>query len=291
MSEINVMVNGLPGKMATIIAEGILNEPEKYILNTTALTGPDQQRRILLKDKEGETKTIDIIWEGQEDILKLHAPHDKRTTYAIDFCKGKGVADKNAAMYCENRIPFVMGSTGAQDDYANIKKLAEETKTPCVAYPNMDVRIVTWMAGIAHMAQEFPGAFEGSLIGLSETHQADKVNKDGNPETSGTMKKMLSTLSALAKREVSIEEILSVRGPLQQAELFKVPEEWLGWHAYHVFKISDKHNGVEDSEELIFKRHGGECYRKGTMRALDFLVQGKNKNYFNTMIDVLNGGN
>ncbi|MFC1728221.1 hypothetical protein ACFLZ7_02005 [Nanoarchaeota archaeon] len=287
----DVMVNGLPGKMATIIAQEIIDQPEKYDISTMALTGPNQPEAVFFKDKKGKNKTVNITHKEQKGTLQLHAPTDKRTVYVVEACKGEGVADKNAAMYCENNIPFVMLSTGAQDDYANIRKLAEESKTPCVAYPNMDVRLIAWMAGIRHMAKEYPGAFETSLIQLSETHQADKVNSNGEPETSGTMKKMLSDLSSLAKREIAIGDVLSVRGQLQQTDLFRVPEEWLGWHAYHVFKIANKHDGVDDSEELIFKRHGGDSYKQGAMKALDFLIQGKNTKYFNTMDDVLKDGN
>jgi hypothetical protein len=72
-----------------------------------------------------------------------------------------------------------------------------------------------------------------------------------------------------------------------QAKLLRVPSNWVGWHAYHFLRVYDTHDGVQDSEELIFRRHGGECYRKGAMLALDFLAEGKNQKYFNTMVDVL----
>ena len=125
------------------------------------------------------------------------------------------------------------------DPFNSPSKMAKETKTPCVAYPNMDVRIVTWMDGIIYMAQNYAGAFKDSKISLSETHQADKINAEGKPETSGTMRKMLNNLSTLVGKELTPDEILSIRDPNTQAKIIGVPDNWLGWHAYHFFKISN----------------------------------------------------
>ncbi len=278
-----VMVNGLPGKMANIIASGIVKDDSGlYTLSDCSLTGPNQPEIA-----RGSSRDIKLFApEKHEEALaeiKSLIPH----VCALDACKGVGVANENAAMYCRYQIPFVMLSTGA--DYKLIEKLAEETQTPCVAYPNMDVRIVAWMASIQYMAENYYGAFKGSKTSLVETHQADKINADGKPETSGTMKKMLKNLGDLVGDELPPESILSIRDPNIQAKIIGVPDNWLSWHAYHFFKISNEHDGVEDSEELIFKRHGGECYRKGAMLALKFLTEENNEKCFNTMIDVLKG--
>jgi len=280
--KINVMVNGLgnPGKMSRIIAQGILTQHSgEYTLISSAMTGPNQESRVEL-DLDREKKfSIELVPPERHEGFLKNCSDIPNKFHAIDFCKGPGVADRNAQMYFENRIPFVMGSTGA--DYDLIQRLAEETQTPCVAYPNMDIRIVTWMAGIVYMAENYPGAFEGAQIDLSETHQQDKS------DTSGTMKKMLVNLGALVRRELTKDDILSIRDPIVQAKILQVPNEWIGWHAYHFIKVYNTHDGVEDSEKLIFKRHGGDCYRRGTMKALDFLIEGKNTKYFNTMIDVV----
>jgi hypothetical protein len=86
--------------------------------------------------------------------------------------------------------------------------------------------------------------------------------------------------------------------------LWQVPEQWLGWHAYHIFKFFKPVEGGKDSLTITLKRHGGECYRVGTMLALDWLVDGiqrdlfskydgskpesqDNRRYFNTMVNVL----
>jgi len=283
-----LMVNGLPGKMSKIIAGGILTESRgKYDLMDVALTGPNQLDTLILENRLSPAEIHLIPPEEHENTLKeIVENYKNRKVITIDFCKGKGVADRNVQLYCKYRIPFVQGSTGGDPDLP--PRLAEETRTPCVVYPNMDLRIVAWIAGIEHMAKEYAGAFRGSKISLEETHQADKIKADGTPETSGTMKRTLKAFNRLLGDGNLVEtDISSIRDRKTQAGLFGVPEKWLGWHAYHFFKVYDEHDGVEDSEELIFKRHGGESYRRGAMLAVDFLADGKNNKYFNNMIDVL----
>mgnify|MGYP000608737596 CR=1 FL=1 len=162
-----------------------------------------------------------------------------------------------------------MGSTGA--DYEMINRLSRETGTPCFAFPNMDRRIVAWMHGISQMAENCPGAFDDADFRLIETHQADK-----GKETSGTMKAMLGHLGKLSAKHIPLEEVTRIRDPEVQTRLFGVPEEWVGWHAYHVIKIFDSvpfgSPETRNREDLIFRRHGGASYMRGTMAALDFLI-------------------
>ena len=286
-----VMVNGLPGKMANIIARGIIDKHDaEYHLYRDSLTGPDMPEMVTIKDLGiGSIVNVKLVApEEHGDFLKRVdcQYHSVKPLYAIDFTKGEGVANRNAKMYCENQIPFVMGTTGA--DYELIRQMAEETKTPCVTYPNMDKRLIAWMLGVDSMAKEYPNAFYGTKISLLETHQADKVNADGLPETSGTMKHMLGNLSALSGKEMTKADIISIRDPMIQSRLMDVPDNWIGWHAYHVFDVYDGPESSPTSQEtLTFKRHGGESYRQGPMTALEFLVNGKNKSFFNTMPDVM----
>lgn len=276
MTKRTIMVNGQPGKMATIITAGIARD-SKYDLLSTSLTGPDQIDKT-------EYSTLIQPQDHDSHLRQLRETHNKGGLYAIDFSKGEGVADRNAEMYIKHKIPFVMGSTGVSNNYKDIERMAEEAEVPCVTYPNMDQRIIAWMSGIEHMAKTYSGAFAGANIRLSETHQADKK------DTSGTMKAMLTGLGRLVGTELTKEDILKIREPMIQANLLEVPNDWIGWHAYHFLKIYNQHDGVEDSEELTFKRHGGECYRLGTMQALNFLIEGKNTKHFNTMVDVLKAG-
>jgi 4-hydroxy-tetrahydrodipicolinate reductase len=285
MAKIKVMVNGLgrdgEGKMAQIIAGGIIDSRD-YELIPFSLTGPDRPKRTAVfppSKKSEKMADVELIPPEYHNsaLSKLTDTFD--SPYIIDFCKGEGVANTNAKLYIANNIPFVMGSTGA--DYDLIKKLSAEADNPCVAYPNMDVRIVTWMAGLQYMAENFSGAFKGAKIELWESHQADKR------DTSGTMKKTLEALAKLSSSELTEGNITKIRDPAVQAKLVGVPENWTGWHAYHLFRIFNDHSGNRDSEELTFKRHGGECYRQGAMKALDFLVSCKYTKPFNTMIDVI----
>ena len=281
-----IMVNGLPGKMATLVARGIAQgSSEKIDLCDYALTGPNMPSEIRFA-----TSIVQLIpKKSHEQFLSEYLGNLQKSErlIAVDFVKGEDQANRNAGLYFMNGIPFVMGSTGA--DYDIIDAAARSVKIPCVAFPNMDMRIVAWMFGISQMAEKCPGAFEGASFDLIETHQADK-----GEETSGTMKDMLKYLSRLSKRELTLADIKRIRDPDIQTRLFGVPDQWLGWHAYHVIKVFDaeERDGTRNREDLIFKRHGGESYRQGTMKALDFLIQvlerdGEAKRY--TMFDVFQG--
>src|SRR3989338_3187674 len=258
-----VMVNGLPGKMAKIIAGEIFTDEAKAFLADLpephfpglnllkySLTGPNMPSEVHIPEE------IDPLIADSFDgySIELVAPENHKeflcnlrmdNLLAIDFVKGEGQANKNAELYFENKIPFVMGSTGA--DYEMIDKLARKTKTPCVAFPNMDQRIVALMYGISQMAEKCPGAFEDTEYDLMESHQVDKK------DTSGTFKEMIKHLSRLGEKEVVLDDITKLRDDSGvQAKLIGIPKNWIGWHAYHFLKVSDDDGS---SEELTFKRH------------------------------------
>jgi hypothetical protein len=289
-----IMISGLDGKMAKILAEGILRvrsgeEPFNVPLELCeyGLTGNPNLEDI--KFFEGDAaKRQRVMLRQPQDHDSLLGKKRKDIDYIIEAAKGEGVADRNAEMYAKYQIPFVMLSTGA--DYGYIDAITKKAGIPCVAYPNMDTRIVAWMYGIGKMSEDLPGAFKGAIVKLDETHQADKVNKDGKPETSGTMKQMLINIGRLTGEEMTTADIYSIRDPKVQESILEVPKEFIGWHAYHFFKFFDNHEMVQDSEELRFERHGGECYRKGAMRALEYLIKGNPTPGRHTMIDVMKAG-
>jgi len=280
---IPILISGLgrAGKMARIIAQGIPSHRDgRYFLLPRALTGPDEPATLDL-DIQGAPQNFALVppREHEEYLATLKKTYPG--VHAIDFAKGKGVADKNAEMYFRAGIPFVMGSTGVSNDYDGIAARARETGVDCVAYPNMDTRIVAWMAGIKHMAENYAGAFEGADVELRESHQVDK------PSTSGTMRATLKALSALTRKDLTEEDIVSIRDPKVQRKMLKVPEDWIDWHAYHLFRVSNAHDGVEDYEILTLMRHGGDCYKRGALVALDHLVDGKSQDHYSDMPDVI----
>ncbi len=296
-----VMVNGLPGKMATIIMEEIARNRQDLALHYLALTGENQPQGIEMPigNTDPARGYVKILFTPPKD-------HERRLDelvrdpllppiYAIHFCKGEGVALRNAELYCARSIPFVMGSTvmggKANEVYAKIKELSERTKTPCVVAPNFDERVAAWMGAWNYMSEKYAGAFAGTNVEVAETHQADKKKKDGTPETSGTARAMIKGANLLAGSEIiSEDQIVCIRDPQDQIDI-GVPEKWLGWHAYHRFTVSNDHDGVKDSEELVFKRHGGDSYKRGALKSLDFLlaIRGNERKFYHTMIDdVLN---
>lgn len=273
-----VMVNGLPGKMARIIANEV-DDSEKYVLAAQALTGPNQPSSILVNNSP-----VSIYGPNNHEEILEQASKESRKVYVIDFTKGPGVADRNAKMYVKNAIPFVMGTTGFTPGL--IEEIVEEYKVPCVQFPNMDMQIISLMDGFEHMAKTFAGSWEGYDTILVESHQQDK------DDTSGTMKAMLEHLSKLTSKEVKLEQVVKTRNPADQKAYWNVPDAWIDWHAYHRFTLVSNGEclGVPTENKLTIElqRQGGSCYLPGIMRALDFLVERRyEEKMHNTMPDVL----
>ncbi len=282
-----IIVNGQPGKMAKIIAQAVLplwrdtSSGRKIGLLGASMTGQGMGASYSLEPKNAGFKCFKITLvppEEHDSFLKeMKEQRPNEQIIAIDFVKGDGQADRNAQLYFENKIPFVMGSTGA--DYEAMDKLAREAGIPCLGFPNMDMRLGAWMYGVQQMAERFPGAFEGATVKIWESHQAGKA------DTSGTAKAMLNQFGELSRTELTIDDIAVIRDPKFQEAVLGVPKDFLGWHAYHNIEVRDNDG---NSERLAFKRHGGASYARGTLKALDFLIdvienKGEAKRY--TMFD------
>ena len=63
--------------------------------------------------------------------------------------------------------------------------MTDEAGTYAVIAPNMCKQIVAFQATMQHMADNFPGAFEGYSMEIKESHQSTKA------DTSGTAKAMV----------------------------------------------------------------------------------------------------
>ena len=106
MSQINVMINGLPGNVATVIARHILSD-ERFQLIPYSLTGPEiETENYLVEDKNLSLIRTDKRHAAMDDIIALYTH-----LICIDFTHPAAVND-NAQFYCERSIPFVMGTTG-----------------------------------------------------------------------------------------------------------------------------------------------------------------------------------
>ncbi|KAJ1616434.1 hypothetical protein T492DRAFT_606226, partial [Pavlovales sp. CCMP2436] len=160
--------------------------------------------------------------------------------------------------------------------------------------PNMAKQIVALQAGLERMAKDFPGAFEGYELKVTESHQATKA------DTSGTAKAVSRSLSRLADGSWTDERIVRVRVESEQlcgapvngyGRLNPVPASALNGHAYHTYSLVAPDGSVEF--QWRHNVNGRRVYAEGTADAALFVAEaakeGAGKRLFN-MVDILEGG-
>jgi 4-hydroxy-tetrahydrodipicolinate reductase len=276
MKNIKIMVNGLPGNMASNVARHALAD-SRFELIPQSLTGPEIT----------ETETIiDSVSFGliqpQDRDQAVSAIKEKEGSFLnVDFSLPPAV-NSNAEFYCKHEIPFVMGTTGGD------RQLLEDTVTAssisAVIAPNMAKQIVGFQAMMEYAAKTFPDLFKGYSLEIKESHQKGKA------DTSGTAKAMVRYFNSLGL-SFSEENITKERDPETQKNVLGIPEEYLSGHGWHTYSLDSNDKTVHF--EFTHNVNGRDVYAMGTLDALIYLAkkikQGSKGKVF-TMIDVLKGG-
>ena len=275
MEKINLMINGLPGNVAITIAKHTLKD-ERFNLLPYSLTGPEiddlifniDDFELFLIQPDSRDEQINDIKTRYDDI------------FTIDFTHPSSV-NSNALFYIKKNLPFVMGTTGGDRD-----KLIDDINqggVPAVIAPNMTKQIVGFQAMMEYAANTFPDLFKGFTLEIDESHQKGKA------DTSGTAKAMVRYFNQLGLK-FSDKDIKKERSPEIQRNVWKVPEEHLGGHGFHTYKLKNK----EGTCQFKFEHNicGRDIYVSGSLDAVLFLhhqllVKPKNENKYFTMIDVL----
>ncbi len=274
MPPISIMINGLPGKVASSIALEAVRD-KKFSLVPFSLTGEDiedtvfmvnDQKVALLPPKIRDSKIAGILKEYPNLI-------------AIDFTHPLAVND-NAEFYAAHNIPFVMGTTGG--DRKALEQTITQSTISAVIAPNMAKQIVGLQAMMEHAAKNFPDLFAGYTLEVVESHQ------QGKADTSGTAKAMVGYFNEMGInfRE---DEICKIRDPEIQKKEWKIPEEHLKGHAWHTYTLRSADGST--LFEFTHNINGRQIYVEGTLNAVIFLHEKRNhpenKGRVFTMIDVL----
>ena len=149
----------------------------------------------------------------------------------------------------------------------------------------MGKQVVAFQAMMEHMAEQFPGAFAGYSLQVIESHQRTKA------DTSGTAKAVVESLRGLGVQEFSVEDIVKVRDQRAQVKEMGVPEEHLGGHAFHTYRLRSPDGSV--SFESQHNVCGRTIYADGTVDAALFLhdkIQADGEPTVFNMVDVLRAG-
>jgi 4-hydroxy-tetrahydrodipicolinate reductase len=276
MNHIKIMVNGLPGNMASNVARHALADSRFQVISQS-LTGPEitetqaiidsvSIRLILPKDRDQAISTI----KQKEGLFLI-----------VDFSLPPAV-NSNAEFYCKHGTPFVMGTTGGD------RKLLEDTvlasSISAVIAPNMAKQIVGFQAMMEYASKTFPDLFKGYSLEIKESHQKGKA------DTSGTAKAMVRYFNSLGL-PFAEENITKERDPEIQKNVMGIPEEYLSGHGWHTYRLDSNDKTVHF--EFTHNVNARDVYAMGTLDALIYLdkkiKQGSKGKVF-SMIDVLKGG-
>ena len=275
MEPINIMINGMPGKVASKMAQ-IAIADKMFNVIPFSLTGQEIENKTQIID----STSFELVKPDTRDKRIQEIKSFFASFIAIDYTHPSAVI-KNAFFYTQNLIPFVMGTTGG--DREKLEQLVSNSSTMAVIAPNMAKQIVGFQAMMEYAANTFPNLFKGYTLSVVESHQKGKA------DTSGTAKAMVDCFNKLGT-DFDRKQIQMVRDPETQEKDWKIPKEYLAGHGWHTYTLKAK-----DGSALFEFKHninGRDIYAKGTFDAVLFLKEklarpGNPKKLY-TMIDVLN---
>lgn len=267
-----IMIAG--GNMARLVAAEIILstyiKEDNFVLTKVGLSETYHGSTPIC---DGGKKFIDFVPmpDHKEAILK------ESPDIIVDFTNAQSV-NRNAELYCECGVNFIMGTTGG--DRNLLMKTVEESSVSAVIAPNMAKQIVAFQAMMEFAAENFPNAFKGYELVVTESHQASKKG------TSGTAEAMVEYFNRLGI-PFAKDQIEKIRDRTVQRVKVGVPLEHLGGHGYHDYRLRSEDGTV--SFGFIHNVNGRDVYVEGTLDAIRFLVKNAKPGKVYSMIDVLKG--
>lgn len=275
------MMNGLPGAMGHEVGRACLRRG--MALASMALTGGGMPGDCVVEEG-GASVRVKLVGpespEAQRQALQDMSKEYGERLVVVDFTHPSAV-NPNAKLYTSVGVAFVMGTTGGDKDM--LLKDTVDSGVYAVIAPNMAKQIVALQATMERMARDFPGAFSGYTLAVTESHQKTKA------DTSGTAKAMVGSFQKMGL-EFQEDQIKMLRDEQSQLD-FGVPPEYLNGHAFHTYTLKSSDGSVE----FQFKHNvcGRRTYAEGVVDAVQFLAarraEKSSKRLFN-MIDILETG-
>ena len=280
MQKIKVLIAGLPGKMATMLAERLVDD-EKYQLIPVSFTGFEiPENSIEIKKRTGQIVTIGLIRPDKREAVIHEIKSTHPNLVIIDFTEPNAVVE-NCEFYCNHNIPFIMGTTGGNRDL--LPTIVMKSETAAVISPNMSPAIVLVMDMFGNAADKYPDALKGFDLEIIESHQPTKK------DISGTAQAIGKKLKILGVNYLGEKMIIAVRDKIRQL-FMGIPREFIDAHGWHSYRVLSPDRSVF----LKFEHNvnGRKTYIDGTLVALDFLFKKINTGVSGkcfSMIDVLKG--
>ena len=280
VDDVYVMVNGMPGPMATAAAEACLRKGLQ--LSPIAMTGPNIETATItvldpITKRNANVRLISSTntEEMISSLAGIRAALGSRNIFAIDYTHPSAV-NSNCKFYVQQNIPFVMGTTGGNraELYHDVEQMNHDDSTAnihpnfsCVIAPNMGKQIVAMQAALSDLATKYPGAFAGYQLQVTESHQKTKA------DTSGTAKAVIDSIKTLTSdADYTYEDIQMIRNDEESIQ-FGIPEDVIEkniGHAYHTYTLTSPDKTVQF--QLQHNVIGRTIYAEGTADAVKFLA-------------------
>lgn len=267
-----VTMSGLPGEVATLVAGDIIISPDLELASDSLSSERHQRPNSFCSIY---TRPINLI----PPVAHKNMLQEVRQLggIVVDFTRPDAV-NRNAELYAETGVPFVMGTTGG--DREKLLETVKRSKISAVIAPNMATPMVVLQAMLEFAANTFPNALEGWTQEFEESHQDTKKDTSG---TAKAWKPMLESLGALMPGEIN-----SIRDRIRQKNELHVRN--LDAHAYHFVTLISPDRTTQIN--LSTKIDGRNVYVGGTLQAIRFLrekIQAGSQGEVFSMIDVLKG--
>eukprot|EP01024_Parvocaulis_polyphysoides_P056785 TRINITY_DN6013_c0_g2_i2.p1 TRINITY_DN6013_c0_g2~~TRINITY_DN6013_c0_g2_i2.p1 ORF type:complete len:288 (-),score=54.92 TRINITY_DN6013_c0_g2_i2:94-957(-) len=225
-----IMVNSCAGKMGHAAAEAIVRAG----LNLVPITFTGESIGVAVENIGVAGVPVQVYGlERQQEVIeevKQKYPDVLIVDYTLPLC-----VNENAEFYVNNKLPFVMGTTGG--DRTRLTKEVQEAGIYAVIAPQMGKQVVAFQAMMETMGDNFPGAFSGYKLDVVESHQATKA------DTSGTAKAVVQSFQKMGV-DYEVSQIRKVRERMQQIDEMKVPENALMGHAFHTYRLTSPDGSV-----------------------------------------------
>jgi len=246
---IPVSVTGLPGDLATRIADAV-KEEDDMVLAEYGLTGPDQPDSTKIYDTEVKLFGPDGQKMGIEEMKKRYP------SSLVILDASKGPMHEVGELYAEAEIPFVFAGTIGDSDA--LRETIKKSNISAMIAPNISLELNVFASIFEERAKEFPGMFKGYKAKIVESHQKSKK------DVSGTARKWTRELETMGM-EV---EIYSARTEEDYAEL-GISDDYWDLHGYHWVTIKDPtgHTVIEFNTKI----DGRDTYKLGAPRTIRFM--------------------
>ncbi len=264
-----IMVNGLPGKMASKIVENVRSDNNlclvPFSLTESKIDSLSHFNIELIRPTDMEDKMKSII-------------NDYSPFITVDYTHLDAV-NSNADFYCKNKLPFVMGITGGNIEV--LEEIVKNSEISAVIAPNMAKQIVAFQAMMKYASENFPDAFRGYSLEIKKSCQRGKA------DTSGTIKAMIEYFNKLGI-PFTKEKVIMTKDIAEQLEL-GIPDNALIGYGWYTYTLKSGDGVLFQFTHNVNRR---DVHAEGTIDAVKYLdrkIKEGNKGKIYSMIDVLKG--